>query len=154
MRPLRPAPTRPLPKKEFDRIYSRVPRLTVEVVLAARGRGVVLALRDIPPNEGLWHIPGGTVLFGEPVAEAYRRVAREELAIEVDPGELLGFIEYPSHYLGGLDCPVGLAFRAQPRGEPPGEDGLPEGCAWFETLPRDLYEEQRVFLERHVLAYL
>jgi ADP-ribose pyrophosphatase YjhB (NUDIX family) len=148
--PERPAPTRPLPKEEFDRIYSRVPRLTVEVIVHHPERGVVLALRDIPPNEGLWHIPGGTVLFAEPVAEAYGRVAREELGLEVAPGRLLGYIEYPSHYLHGLDCPVGLAFLAELPGPPPHPHELPDGCAWFEVLPDALYEEQRDFLTRHL----
>src|SRR5689334_17288551 len=87
-----------LPKAEYDSIYRRVPRLCVEVVIAAPGRGVVLALRDIPPNQGAWHIPGGTVLFGEPVADAFKRVAHSEVGLDVEPGEPLGYIEYPSHY--------------------------------------------------------
>src|ERR1700753_2022253 len=85
-----------LPKDEYDAIFSRVPRLSVEVIVAAPDRGVVLALRDIPPNEGAWHIPGGTVLFGEPVVETVRRVARGELGLDVAGGELLRYIGYPS----------------------------------------------------------
>lgn len=114
--------------------------------MLAPERGVVLALRDIPPNEGAWHIPGGTVLFGEPLVEAVKRVARDELGLEVEVGELLGYIEYPSHYENGLDSPVGLAFRARPVGGPPADDRLPEGCRWFARLPPGLYEEQRAFL--------
>ena len=55
----------PLPKDEFDWIFSRVPRLTVEVVISEPGRGVLLSLRDIEPCRGMWHLPGGTVRFGE-----------------------------------------------------------------------------------------
>ncbi len=139
-----------LPKAEYDAIYRRVPRLCVEVVIVSPPRGVVLALRDIPPNEGAWHIPGGTVLFGEPLVEAFKRVARSELGLDVGMGELLGYIEYPSHYDNGLDHPVGLAFRAEPLGGPPGDDDLPEGCAWFGRLPAGLYEEQRDFLARRL----
>lgn len=140
-----------LPKHEYDAIFSRVPRLSVEVIIAAADRGVVLSLRDIPPNEGAWHIPGGTVLFGEPVVDAVKRVARSELGLEVDVvGELLGYIEYPSHYRNGLDHPVGLAFRAEPVGGPPSDEQLPEGAAWFSRLPLGLYEEQREFLARRL----
>jgi ADP-ribose pyrophosphatase YjhB (NUDIX family) len=139
-----------LPKAEYDAIYSRVPRLCVEVVIVSPQRGVVLALRDIPPNEGAWHIPGGTVLFGESLVEAFKRVARSELGLDVGVGELLGYIEYPSHYDNGLDHPVGLAFRAEPLGGPPGDDDLPEGCTWFGRLPAGLYEEQREFLARRL----
>jgi ADP-ribose pyrophosphatase YjhB (NUDIX family) len=139
-----------LPKPEYDAIYTRVPRLCVEVVILSEDRGVVLCLRDIPPNEGAWHIPGGTVLFGEPVTEAVRRVARDELGLDVVAGELLGYIEYPSHYENGLDSPVGLAFRAEPVGGPPEDGALPEGCRWFSRPPAGLYQEQREFLERVV----
>jgi 8-oxo-dGTP diphosphatase len=141
-----------LPKHEYEAIFSRVPRLSVEVIIAAEDRGVVLSLRDIPPNEGAWHIPGGTVLFGEPVVEAVKRVARAELGLDVDVGvdDLLGYIEYPSHYENGLDHPVGLAFRTRPVGGLPTEDELPKGCAWFSRLPPGLYDEQREFLARRL----
>ena len=76
-----------LPKAEFDAIFSRVPRLSVEVVIYTPERGVLLMLRDIPPNVGAWHIPGGTVLFGERVTDQPQtdapptfEQARDELA--------------------------------------------------------------------------
>jgi len=144
-----PEPPRPagwLPKAEFDWIFSRVARLCVEVVIVTTAQEVLLARRDIPPNLGAWHIPGGTVLFGEPLVQAVKRVARDELGLEVAVGELLGYIEYPSHYNNGLDSPVGLAFRTEVVPQLPDADGLPEGCAWFSRLPAGLYEEQREFL--------
>jgi ADP-ribose pyrophosphatase YjhB (NUDIX family) len=135
-----------LPKEEYDAIYSRVPRLCVEVVLTTPNRGVLLALRDMPPNEGAWHIPGGTVLFGEPLAAAVTRVARLELGLEIEVGELLGTIEYPSHYLNGLDSPVGLAYATRALGGEAVLQELPNGCRWFTRLPDGLYAEQREFL--------
>jgi hypothetical protein len=148
-----PEPARPpgwLPKAEFDSIFSRVARLCVEVVIVAPQRGVLLMRRDIPPNVGSWHIPGGTVLFGEPLVQTVKRVARDELGLEVAVGELLGYIEYPSHYENGLDSPVGLAFRTDVVPAFPDAKDLPEGCAWFNHLPAGLYEEQRNFLTRRV----
>jgi ADP-ribose pyrophosphatase YjhB (NUDIX family) len=143
--------TGPLPQDEFDWIFSRVPRLTVEVVIASSDRGVLLALRDFGPCKGLWHLPGGTVRFGEPVVEAVRRVARDELGLTVSVGELLGYIEYPSHYDNGLDSPVGLAFRAQPSiADMPDERYLRSECAWYTMLPENMHNEQRDFLARHL----
>ena len=138
----------PLPKDEFDWIFSRVPRLTVEVVIGSPERGVLLSLRDIEPCKGMWHLPGGTVRFGEPVAAAVKRVADEELGVTVAVGPLLGYIEYPSHYNNGLDSPVGLAFATEiTRGE-----AVPSGCRWFKTLPGNMHDEQRRFLiERQVV---
>ena len=138
-----------LPQPEYEAIYRRVPRLCVEVVVVEPDRGVLLALRDLPPNEGAWHIPGGTVLFGEPVREAVTRVAERELGLSVTPRELIAYIEYPSHYENGLDSPVGLAFRTTIDWGFADQAELPEGCAWFRELPEGLYAEQRAFLQEH-----
>ena len=85
----------PPPQEEFDRIFSRVPRLTVELVIASDDRGVLLAMRDFGPCQGLWHLPGGTVRFGEPLVEAVKRVAQDELGVAVSAGETLGYIGVP-----------------------------------------------------------
>ena len=78
-------------------------------------------MRDFGPCQGLWHLPGETVRFGEPLVEAVKRVAQDELGIAVSAGEMLSYIEYPSHYNNGLDSPVGLTFRADVVGDLPGE---------------------------------
>ena len=120
-------------------------------MIASTARGVLLALRDRGPCKGLWRLPGGTVRFGEPVTQAVKRVALDELGLTVSVGDLLGYIEYPSHYGNRLDSPVGLAFRAQsPIADIPDERHLPPGCAWYTTLPEHMHEEQREFLARHL----
>lgn len=144
------APRGPLPQAEFDWIFSRVPRLTAELAIAEPSRGFLLLLRDRGPCQGLWHLPGGTVRFGERVIDAARRVGRDELGLTVDVRELLGYIEYPSHYENGLDSPVGLAFRAVL----PAQAATPAGCRWFETLPDLMHAEQRDFLTEHASALL
>ena len=133
----------PLPKDEFDRIFSRVPRLTVEVLITAEGRGVLLGLRDVDPCRGMWNLPGATVRFGERLVDAVRRVAAGELGVRVRVGPLVGCIEYPSHYEHRLDSPVGLVFRAEPL-----DDAQPRGH-WFTVLPENMHEEQKEFLLGH-----
>jgi 8-oxo-dGTP diphosphatase len=139
-------PRGPLPKHEFDWIFSRVPRLTVEVVVATARDGILLQLRDVGPCKGMWSLPGGTVRFGEPLVDALRRVASHELDLDVTAGEMLGYIEYPSHYDNGLDSPVGIAFIAQPSGPVV----RPRNCEWFTALPDNMHDEQKVFLARHL----
>ncbi len=137
-----PFPRGPLPQAEFEAIYARVPRLTVEVVIASAQEGVVLTLRTFGPCRGLWHIPGGTVRFGEPLVDAVARVARDELGVTVTVGDMLGYIEYPSHYENGLDCPVGIAFAAEiVDGELPQAD-----CDRFAEPPAAMHEEQQRFI--------
>jgi ADP-ribose pyrophosphatase YjhB (NUDIX family) len=139
----------PLSEADFHDIYARVPRLTVEVVLHS-SEGVLLTRRESGPCAGLWHIPGGTVRFGEPLATAVERVAVTELGLVVSVGQFLGYIEYPSHYLNGLDSPVGLAFEAHmEEGQPTSDAGQP---SWFTVLPDGMHTEQRGFLLEHGLA--
>ncbi|HVV25867.1 MAG TPA: NUDIX domain-containing protein [Candidatus Saccharimonadales bacterium] len=140
----------PLTPEEFKSIYSKVPRLTVEVVIKS-DKGVLLSLRDIEPCKGLWHLPGGTVFFGEKLTDAVRRVAKRELGVTVvgEP-ELLGYIEYPSHYQNGLDDPVGIAFLAEYRGDiKPNEEAAK--LDWFMELPENLHPDIRDFINRKVL---
>jgi 8-oxo-dGTP diphosphatase len=144
--------TRPLPEDEYHEIFRKVPRLTVEIVVCSES-GVLLARRVGGPCAGLWNIPGGTVRFAEPLAEAVHRVALDEIGSDVAVDELLGYIEYPSHAARGLDWPVGIAFRAHV--VPGRSDGLrtePDSLDWFHELPEDMHDEQRVFLRSHGLA--
>ena len=101
----------PLSQADFDAIYARVPRLTVELVMVEPD-GVVLTRRAIPPGQGLWHLPGATVRFGETLAETARRVSREETGVEVEGLEQLGIVEYvfPDYE----HRPVSVVYLAQP----------------------------------------
>jgi ADP-ribose pyrophosphatase YjhB (NUDIX family) len=140
-----PLPKGWLPKEEYHAIYSRVPRATVELVIADH-RGVLLSLRDIEPCFGMWHIPGGTVLFGERLLDTVARVARAELGIEVRAGAMLGCIEYPSHYEPGIDHPIGIAFACEPLEPLPDTLELASQCEWFPRPPEPIHPEQVVWL--------
>jgi ADP-ribose pyrophosphatase YjhB (NUDIX family) len=142
--------TGPLPEAEYQAIFQKVPRLTVEVVVCS-DLGVLLARRISGPCNGLWSLPGGTVRFAEPLVAAVHRVALEELNADVVIDELQGYIEYPSHTRQGIDSPVGLAFRTHlPLGETLAT--VPGRLDWFRQLPEEMHDEQREFLQAHRLA--
>lgn len=103
--------THPFSQAEFDAIYSRVPRLCVELVMVEPG-GVVLTKRSISPGEGLWHLPGSTLRFGETLVQAAHRVALDETGVEVEDLQQLGIIEYA--FPNYAHWPVGVAYLAQP----------------------------------------
>jgi 8-oxo-dGTP diphosphatase len=138
----------PLSEREFHEIYARVPRLTVEVVVRGPD-GILLTERRTGPCAGLWHIPGGTVRFGEALVAAVRRVAADELGRTPRVGPFLGYIEYPSHYRNGLDSPVGLAFLCElDEGHP--HDADVRGV-WCTAPPGPMHTEQVDFLREHGL---
>lgn len=141
---------KPLSDEDYDFIYSRVPRLTVEVLLRDENGAVFLTRRAIAPCRGLWHIPGGTVRYGEPLLESVRRIGQRELGIVIKDARDTGHIEYPSHYLHGLGCPVGIVFEitkysGEIRPGPEADDGQ-----WFEKrLPSNMHADQDSYLVGH-----
>ena len=139
----------PLSKDEFDSIYSRVPRLTVEVILRLPA-GLVLVKRDIEPCKGQWHLPGGTVRFGESLPDAVRRVAAYEIGVDVEVERLVGYIEYPKmHADGYAGWPVGIAFATRLVGGTLAGSDQGAEVACFRTLPDNMLAEQAIFCSEH-----
>jgi ADP-ribose pyrophosphatase YjhB (NUDIX family) len=136
----------PLTPQEFDDIYSKVPRLTVEIILRNEKNEILLSKRAIAPCEGQWHLPGGTVRFGEPLIEAVYRIAKRELNIDVLGATNVGYIEYPSHYEKGLDSPVGIVFEVNDYAGTLKVNNESLGSAWFLKLPKDIHADQDDFL--------
>lgn len=140
----------PFTLEEFNAIYSKVPRLTVEVIVKS-DKGVLLSLRDIEPCKGQWHLPGGTVFLGESLTDAVKRVTARELGAEVR-GEprFIGYIEYPGHYAKGFGQPVGMAFLTELKGDPkPNKEAAQ--LEWFKELPVNIHDEQDEFIKIKVL---
>ncbi len=139
-------PEHPLSKEEFDSIYAKVPRLTVEIIVKNSIGEIYLTKRAIQPCIGQWHLPGGTVRFGESLTDAVKRIALRELGIKVTATDNKGYIEYPSHYEHGLDDPVGIVFEvtAYTGALVPNEES--ESGGWFRKLPENLHADQDLFL--------
>lgn len=137
----------PLTQQEFDEIYTRVPRLTVEIVLRDSEGKVFMTKRAINPYPGRWHLPGGTVRFGERVTEAVERVASRELGIQVTKlSPIKGYIEYPSYYEHGLGTPVGLVFEILDYEGTVNSNDEAEEHGWFDHLPEPMHPDQDVYL--------
>jgi ADP-ribose pyrophosphatase YjhB (NUDIX family) len=136
----------PLSKKEFKRIYKKVPRLTVEIIIRNEYGALYLTRRSAGPCEGLWHLPGGTVQFGETLLHAVQRVASRELSIDVRQARDDGYIEYPSHYSKGFDSPVVLVFEVTEYNGKPMINAEASRGAWFTDLPNHMHPDQDQFL--------
>lgn len=82
-----------MPEKDYKRIFARVPRLCADLVIKTP-EGVILSRRDIAPWKEYWHLPGGSVFFGETIKQAAERIAREELGIKIAIKKTLGYGEF------------------------------------------------------------
>lgn len=136
----------PLTAEEFQSIYRKVPRLTVEVIVKSE-KGILLTLRDIEPYKGSWHFPGGTVYFNESLDDAVKRVAKSELGITVVSSKFIDYIEYPTHLHHSFDAPVGLAFLVEYEGEIK-IDRQASDAQWFLEAPANIVTEQGTFMQK------
>ena len=83
-----------LSRRQYYKIYSIVPRMAIDLIIFYKG-GLVLSKRGIPPCRGMWHLPGGTVLLGETLFEAAKRIAKEKGGITtINPLGIAGVKEY------------------------------------------------------------
>jgi len=135
-----------IPFKEYKKIYSTVPRLCVEVILLI-DKKIALTKRDIPPAIGKWHIPGGTVLMGETLKKAVKRIAQEEMEENVEVKKMLGVIdEY--HFTKYFDQPIGIVFLVKLKNKTSVID-KDKKYKLFKDMPKNMIKAQRDFIIKH-----
>lgn len=135
-----------LTKQQFQEIYAKVPRLCVDVVIIQAGQ-ILLTKRSIEPFWGLWHIPGGTVYFGETLEQTVQRVAKEELGLNVNPGQVLGVVTAPDEFKGDWHgWPMSIEVQATVLSGKPTLDNSASEVKFFSQLPIPMVDCQRQFL--------
>jgi len=68
----------------WNRLFKLVPRVTVDAMILNEKGEIVLVKRDVAPERGKWHFPGGYVRLNEKVCDAVRRKAEEETGLTVE----------------------------------------------------------------------
>lgn len=141
-----------LSKIEWNFIFRRVPRVTVDVIIKDR-RGVLLIKRSINPVIGQWHLPGGTLGFKESLLHAVKRKAREETGLQVKVKKFLGIIEFARWREPGYRHIIDLVYMAEPvRGRLNGNAELAgKTLRFFKTVPKNTLIEQKKFMLRNRL---
>lgn len=137
-----------LPGPEFKAIYSKVPRLCIDLIIE-RKDGVLLIERAIDPGKGLWHLPGGTMLMGETIWMAATRIAKEETGLEVQKIDFLGVMEF-ANPANAFFHTVSIVYKchcteAQVTGSYQGNN-----LKFKNILPEKMIIEQKVFLCTHL----
>ncbi len=132
------------PQKEFDYIYGKVPRACVDLVIKTK-EGIVLSKRDINPSRGKWHLPGGTILFGEKITDTIDRIGKGETGLKLKVKKILGTIECPPPSVHGYT--IGIAYLVEPisgklRGSKEGKE-----IKFFKSIPENTVKEQAEFLK-------
>jgi ADP-ribose pyrophosphatase YjhB (NUDIX family) len=141
--------SKPLSDEDFKFVYSRANRLTVDLVVRTEA-GMILALRTLPSWNGMWHLPGGAILYQERIEDAIQRIAQRELGVAVKPIKNLGYIEYTSEPKErGFGWSVALVFLCDKvSGELRSDEDASDVRA-FTELPENTIEESKAFLNEH-----
>ena len=90
----------------IKRQYPDRPIVAVGAAVCRDGR-VLIVQRGKEPSKGVWTVPGGAVHLGETMRQAAAREVREECAIQVEVGEVVGILDN--------------IIRAPPGQSPPGQ---------------------------------
>lgn len=139
----------PLTEEEFKSIYSKVPRLCVDLFIQTE-QGILLTLRKEKSWNSQWHIPGGTLYYKERLEDAVQRVAKGELGIEVSIEKLLGYIEYSSEEKErGFGYTVSVAFLCSPKSTEFKLNQQASEAKFFISLPANTIVEQKQFIEKY-----
>ena len=83
-----------LSEKHYRQIFSRVPRLCVDLFIKTGSNTCLLGQRAHEPFKNLWAMPGGRMFFGETLTQAANRIAREEIGFKIEVAEVVGAINY------------------------------------------------------------
>lgn len=142
-------PKKPFTYEEFTAIYSKVPRLSVDVIVTSK-HGIALTLRSIAPFKDHWHIPGSTVLYRESAARTARRVVYHELGISIHEPNLLGYIEYNEEPHRGFGRSLSLVFLAELKSGKLTPDEDATRAEFFLRLPKKVIPAQKKFLAKHM----
>lgn len=142
-----------LTDKEFSQIFSKVPRICVDIVIRNE-KGVLLSLRAHDPYKGMWHIPGGTLYKDETFAIAAVRIAKRELGVAVIPKRCLGVMEFfQENRFNTSIHSISIGFEVDLADDNFVLDGDTAEVKFFKQSPLNFVQGQKDFLEKNGMIH-
>ena len=86
-----------LDEKQFEAVVAAAPLVSIDLVVRDSSRRVLLGQRTNRPAKGFWFVPGGRIMKGELIADAYTRLLNSELGFEdrsIDQAKFLGVYQH------------------------------------------------------------
>lgn len=135
-----------LSDEEYKSVFSHTPRLCVDLITVTNN-GFLLTKRMIDPFKGLWHFPGGRVLYKEPINKAIKRIAKAEIGLEVENKGLVGIYEITED--GPFVHSITVVFFVKPIGGKIEGSWQGKEIAAYKEIPKEVHPYQKTFLEDH-----
>ncbi|MHC4648054.1 MAG: GDP-mannose mannosyl hydrolase [Planctomycetota bacterium] len=93
---------RKLGRDELVEVVKKAPLVSIDLIVKNERGQILVGFRKNEPAKDFWFVPGGRILKDERIAEAFGRIAREELGIcpVFTEGKFLGVFEhlYPTNF--------------------------------------------------------
>ena len=135
-----------LTDEEFFSIYSKVPRLNVDLVIKSP-EGILMVFRTIEPNKNMWHLPGGTVYKEEKIEEAAVRVAKKETGLDCTFVQCLGYMEFPKEMRSGVSIhTISIVIEMTVGGGELRHDEHAKELTFFKEVPENVITEHGAFV--------
>lgn len=85
-----------LPVEDFLHVVATAPLVSMDLIVENQRGEVLLGLRRNEPAAGFWFVPGGRILKNERLDQAFLRISRNELGVEISrqSAESLGIYEH------------------------------------------------------------
>lgn len=158
-----------LSEEDFSSACSALPLVSIDLIVTRpgdQGRELLLGLRNNRPAQGWWFTPGGRIRKNEAIGDALRRVAQEEIGLNLNclnRVQLLGAWDHfypdsafdpsiPTHYVNlphALHLTADEAEQLQP---PSGQELQHQSWMWMPvaqtSLDERVHEYVRIVLPR------
>ncbi|HBA89453.1 MAG TPA: NUDIX hydrolase [Geobacter sp.] len=140
-----------LSHEEYVRVMETMPVACIDCVVRNDHGEYLLVKRDNEPLKGEYWVPGGRLHKGERLEEAVRRKMRQEIGVDVEIIENLGFFEEffdktAQDSKGGFHA-VSFLFLVRPLQAEIRLDNQSSDWGWFAELPARLREQKYLKLE-------
>lgn len=131
-----------VPSDEYRRFLSMMPIVCVDCLVVNNRGEFLLVKRENEPLLGEYWTPGGRVHKGERLAEAVQRKMLEEIGVQVDIVENVGFFEFfyqktKEKAEGGVHS-ISFVYLVKPRSGDIKLDTQSSAWGWFKEIPVQL----------------
>lgn len=85
-----------LEHEELAQVVRLAPLVSIDLIIEDSHGRILLGMRTNEPARGYWFVPGGRILKNERITQAFERVVKNELGLEMDyaQGEFVGVFEH------------------------------------------------------------
>ncbi|TSC59488.1 MAG: NUDIX hydrolase [Candidatus Peregrinibacteria bacterium Greene0416_62] len=124
-----------MPLDVWKAIHGIVPIPAVEVIVTTTGKNFLLTYRKDADWDG-WHIPGGYMHYRESIPDACRRIAKQELGIDITFEKCIDAYMWPDHPYSSALSLVCICKTA----------GIPNTGEFFTEIPEKMIPHHWAFL--------